>query len=326
MTKKLKILLNYYLGPLLFVILSFSLYRQIVNKPQINTQWSLIKESATNNKLWIVVLLMFVNWGIEAKKWQLLINHIQQFSFYKALKSVLAGCSITMLTPNRVGEFGGRIIYVDNNSKIKAISLTIVGSISQLLVTLIMGCFGLLFLKYFSNESANILEILPHFWQSFIISLSVGVTLILLLFYLRLSWIVKLIEKVPVLQNFTKHISVLQEFNNMQLIQILSLSCLRYLVFVLQYVLLLQVIQIHIAGLLAFMLITIFYLFMAIVPTFGFIELPVRIGASWEILKLYTTNEIGVGAVALGIWIINLVIPALIGSILILSNKIVREK
>ena len=326
MTKKLKILLNYYLGPLLFVILSFSLYRQIVNKPQINTQWSLIKESATNSKLWIVVLLMFVNWGIEAKKWQLLINHIQQFSFYKALKSVLAGCSITMLTPNRVGEFGGRIIYVDNNSKIKAISLTIVGSISQLLVTLIMGCFGLLFLKYFSNESANILEILPHFWQSFIISLSVGVTLILLLFYLRLSWIVKLIEKVPVLQNFTKHISVLQEFNNMQLIQILSLSCLRYLVFVLQYVLLLQVIQIHIAGLLAFMLITIFYLFMAIVPTFGFIELPVRIGASWEILKLYTTNEIGVGAVALGIWIINLVIPALIGSILILSNKIVREK
>ena len=326
MTKKLKTLLNYYLGPLIFVILSFSLYRQIVNKPQINIQWSLIKESTTNGKLWIVVLLMFVNWSIEAKKWQLLINHIQQFSFYKALKSVLAGCSITMLTPNRVGEFGGRIIYVDNDNKIKAISLTIVGSISQLLVTLIMGCFGLFFLKYFSNESANILEILPHFWQSFIISLSVGVTLILLLFYLRLSCIVKLIEKLPVLQNFIKHISVLQEFNNMQLIQILSLSCLRYLVFVLQYVLLLQVIQIHIAGLLAFMLITIFYLFMAIVPTFGFIELPVRIGASWEILKLYTTNEVGVGAVALGIWIINLVIPALIGSILILSNKIVKEK
>ena len=326
MTKKLRMLLNYYLGPLIFIILSFSLYRQIINKPQINIQWSLIKESTTDSKLWIVVLLMFVNWGIEAKKWHLLINNIQQFSFYKAVKSVLAGCSITMLTPNRVGEFGGRIIYVDNSNKIKAISLTIVGSISQLLITLIMGCFGLFYLKYFSNESENILEVLPHFWQSFIMSLSVGVTLVLLLFYLRLNWIVRLIEKVPVLLNCIKHISVLQEFNNMQLIQILSLSCLRYLVFVLQYVLLLQVIQVQIAGLLAFMLVTIFYLFMAIVPTFGFIELPLRIGASWEILKLYTTNEIGVGSVALGIWIINLVIPALIGSILILSNKIVREK
>ena len=326
MTKKIKMLLNYYLGPLIFIILSFSLYRQIVNKPHLNLQWSLIKESTTNSKLWVVVLLMFVNWGIEAKKWHLLINHIQQFSFYKAVKSVLAGCSITMLTPNRVGEFGGRILYVDNINKIKAISLTIVGSISQLVVPVLMGCFGLFVFQYFSNDNSNILVILPHFWQSFIMSVSVSVTLILLLFYLRLNLVVKLIEKVPVLQNFIKHISVLQEFNNMQLIQILSLSCLRYLVFVLQYVLLLQVIQIQITGLLAFMLITIFYLFMAIVPTFGFIELPVRMGASWEILKLYTTNEIGVGAVALGIWIINLVLPALIGSILILSNKIVREK
>ena len=189
-----------------------------------------------------------------------------------------------------------------------------------------MGCLGLIYLKYFSGNHYNILGVLPQFWQSFILSISVGVTLVLLLFYLRLSWLVRLIEKVPVLQNFTKHVSVLQEFNNMQLVQILSLSCLRYLVFVLQYVLLLQVMQVHIDGLLLFVLITIFYLVMAVVPTFGFIELPVRISASWAILKLYTTNEIGVGSVALGIWIINLAIPALIGSLLILSNKIVREK
>lgn len=326
MTKKLKLILNYYFGPLIFVVLSFSLYRQIANKPNLSIQWNLIKASAENGKLWLVVFLMFVNWGIEAKKWQLLVNHIQQFSFSKAFKSVLAGCSITMLTPNRVGEYGGRIIYIETDNRLKAISLTIVGSISQLLITLIMGCLGLIYLKYFSGNHYNILGVLPQFWQSFILSISVGVTLVLLLFYLRLSWLVRLIEKVPVLQNFTKHVSVLQEFNNMQLVQILSLSSLRYLVFVLQYVLLLQVMQVHIDGLLLFVLITIFYLVMAVVPTFGFIELPVRISASWAILKLYTTNEIGVGSVALGIWIINLAIPALIGSLLILSNKIVREK
>ena len=326
MTKNLKIILNYYLGPLIFVFLSFSLYRQIAHRPNLEIQWNLIKASTTTVKLWGIVFLMFLNWGIEAKKWQLLINHIQQFSFYRAFKSVLAGCSITMLTPNRIGEFGGRIIYVENLNRIKAVSLTIVGSISQLLVTLLMGCMGLVYFKYFSTNDDNILGVLPHFWQSFILSISVGVTLVVLLFYLRLGWLVKLLEKLPALQNFIQHINVLQEFNNMQLIQILSLSCIRYLVFVLQYVLLLQVMDVQIAGLLSFMLITIFYLFMAVVPTFGFIELPVRVSASWAILKLYTVNELGVGSVALGIWIINLVIPALIGSLLILSNKIVREK
>ena len=326
MTKKLKLILNYYLGPLIFVALSFSLYRQIANKPNLGIQWNLIKVSAVNSKLWLVIFLMLVNWGIEAKKWQLLVSHIQQFSFSKAFKSVLAGCSITMLTPNRVGEYGGRIIYIETDNRMKAISLTIVGSISQLLITLMMGCMGLMYLKYYFGDSNNILGILPHFWQSFILSISVGVTLVLLLFYLRLSWLVKLVEKAPALQNITKHISVLQEFNNMQLVQILSLSYLRYLVFVLQYVLLLQVMQVEIDGFLSFGLITIFYLVMAVVPTFGFIELPVRISASWAILKLYTLNEVGVGSVALGIWIINLAIPALIGSFLILSNKIVREK
>jgi hypothetical protein len=65
---------------------------------------------------------------------------------------------------------------------------------------------------------------------------------------------------------------------------------------------------------------------MAVAPTLGFIELPVRVSACWTILKLYTSNELGVGTAALGIWIINLVIPAIIGGLLILNLKIVKEK
>ena len=269
---------------------------------------------------------MFVNWGIEARKWQLLIKHIQQFSFFRAFKSVLSGCSVTMLMPNRVGEYGGRILYVEDGNRIKAISLTIVGSISQLLVTMMMGCSGLFFLRYFSQFDRTILNPLPEFWESVITYLSFAITFILLLFYLRLGWLVRMMEKVPALQKAVKHISVLDEFNNIQLLQILSLSFVRYLVFVLQYVLLLQVMDIQIAGWLCFWLLAIFYLVMAVAPTFGFIELPVRVSASWAILKLYTANQLGVGAAALGIWTINLVIPAVIGSLLILSIKIVKEK
>ena len=84
--------------------------------------------------------------------------------------------------------------------------------------------------------------------------------------------------------------------------------------------------DIQIAGWLCFWLLAIFYLVMAVAPTFGFIELPVRVSASWAILKLYTINQLGVGTAALGIWIINLVIPSVIGSLLILSIKIVKEK
>ncbi|UAY51795.1 lysylphosphatidylglycerol synthase domain-containing protein [Ferruginibacter albus] len=325
MNKQIKILLNYFLGPVLFVLLSWSLYKQIINQPDLANRWEEIKASWYNYKFWLVIILMLVNWGIEARKWQLLIGHLQQFSFFKAFSAVLSGSSVTMLTPNRVGEYGGRILYVEEGNRIKAISLTIVGSISQFLVTMVMGCCGLFFLRFFSTR-ANALNELPSLWSNILLSLSIALTLLILLFYLRIGWLVRMIEKITALQKFVKHIQVLDEFSNMQLLHILLLSFVRYMVFVLQYVLLLQVMQVDIGIILGCTSINVFYLVMAIVPTFGFIEFPMRAKTSWEILKFYTTNELGVGAATLGIWLINLVVPAIIGSLLILSIKIIKEK
>ncbi|MFT3683205.1 MAG: lysylphosphatidylglycerol synthase transmembrane domain-containing protein [Ferruginibacter sp.] len=326
MNKNIKILVNYFLGPVIFIILSWSLYRQITNQPDLAIRWQVIRNSWQQPKFWLVVLLMLVNWGVESRKWQVLVQHVQRFSWWAAFKSVLAGCSITMLTPNRVGEYGGRILYIDEGNRIKAISLAIVGSISQLLVTMLMGCLGLLFLRYFSQHNSNANSVLPDFWGEILVYLSGSVTVFILLFYLRLGWLVRLMERAPALQKVVQHIKVLDEFDDIQLLRVLSLSFGRYLVFIVQYILLLQVMQVEIGWWNCFWLITVFYLVMAMAPTIGFIELPVRVSACWAILKFYTTNELGVGAAALGIWLINLVIPAVIGSLLILSVKVLKEK
>lgn len=326
LSKQIKILINWFLGPLIFIILSWSLYVQIKNQPDLGIRWQQIKNSWQHPAFWLVLVLMLVNWGIEARKWQVLVQHVQHFSFTKAFKSVLSGCSITMLTPNRIGEYGGRILYVEEGNRIKAISLTLVGSISQFLVTMIMGCAGLLFLRYFSQNSAGGAVVLPELWGDVLIGLSVTITIVLSLFYLRIGWLVRMMEKIPALQKVVKHIRVLDEFDNIQLIRILSLSMTRYMVFVLQYILLLRVMQVDLSVVLSFWLIAVFYLVLAVAPTIGFIELPVRVSACWALMKFYTPNELGVGATALGIWLINLVLPAIIGSLLILSIKIVKDK
>ncbi|MEP7143864.1 MAG: lysylphosphatidylglycerol synthase domain-containing protein, partial [Ferruginibacter sp.] len=231
-----------------------------------------------------------------------------------------------MLTPNRIGEYGGRILYVEKEHRIKAISLSLVGSMSQLLVTMVMGCTGLLYLRYLSHNNSGAHAVLPEFWGDVLIYLSIGLTFILLLFYLRLGWLVRTMERLPSLHKVVNYIRVLDEFNNKHLVQILFLSFIRYVVFVLQYVMMLQLMEIEIPGWLCFWLITAFYLVMAVAPSIGFIELPLRISASWVLLKLYTSNELGVSTASLGIWLINIVVPAIIGSLLILSIKIIKEK
>lgn len=326
LNKNIKILINYFLGPLLFLILSWSLFSQIKNQPDLEQRWQQISNAWQQPGFWIVLLMMLLNWGIEARKWQVLVQHVQCFNFLKSFKSVLAGCSVTMLTPNRIGEYGGRVLYVNEGNRIKAISLTIVGSISQLLVTLVMGCAGLFYLRYSSHNTDKHLTVLPDFWGDVLIWMCIAITVVLLLFYSRLGWLVRMMEKVPALQKAVTHISVLDEFDNVQLLRVLSLSFVRYLVFIMQYVIILRVLQVEIDWVTCFWLIAVFYLVLAMAPTIGFTELPVRLTACWALLKFYTPNELGVGAAALAIWVINLVLPAIIGSILILGVKIVKDK
>lgn len=88
----------------------------------------------------------------------------------------------------------------------------------------------------------------------------------------------------------------------------------------------LNVLDVNVSIHICFWLLTIFYLIMAIAPTIGFIELPVRAAASIELFKLFSENIVGIQAAAFGIWIINLVLPAIMGSIMIFGIKILKER
>ena len=326
LNKNIKLIINYLIGPLLFGLLAWSLYNQVIHQPDLDTRWQQIRSSWQQLPFWIVFVLMFVNWGIEARKWQLLIAPLEKFSLLRSIKAVFAGCSITMLTPNRIGEYGGRIIYVEEQHRLRAISLTILGSISQLTITMFMGTVGLSILKYGSIVSEATFNPVSWILRDGLLIVSVVVTVILLLLYFRVHFLITVIGKIKFLQRFTRYIIVLDIFSGKQLLRILILSFFRYMVFILQYMLLLRVMDVEVAYPVSFLLLTVFYLVMAVAPTVGFTELPVRATASVLIFELFSKNIVGIQAAAFGIWLINLVIPAVLGSLLIFGIKIMKER
>ena len=111
--KNIKIIFKYVLAPLLAGWLFYSLYQQIKLQPNLYESMALIKEAPFGSngwKFWLVILLAFLNWGLEARKWQVLLKPIQQINFFRAYKSVLSGLALSLNTPNRMGEYGGRIL------------------------------------------------------------------------------------------------------------------------------------------------------------------------------------------------------------------------
>ena len=90
--------------------------------------------------------MMFVNWFLEALKWRFLISKIEKVSILRSLRAVFSGITVSAFTPNRIGEYGGRIFCLEKADRIKGALITVIGSMAQLITTIIFGLIGLLYL------------------------------------------------------------------------------------------------------------------------------------------------------------------------------------
>jgi uncharacterized membrane protein YbhN (UPF0104 family) len=326
LNKNIKLFINYFLGPVLFIWLSWSIYRQIQKQPDLEKAWQDIRHSFHSPLVWnlvAVVILMVVNWSIEAVKWKIAVRSVQQVSFLKAFRAILSGVSFSVSMPNRVGEYLGRVLYMDEGNRLKTISITIVASISQLMITLVMGCTGWLFMQNVIEEK----QLVSSIWYRVILFGMMGATIVLTLFYFRLSWIIKWVDRLPGNSRFAYLVKALEDFNATLLLRLLSLSALRFIIFIAQYYLLFPLFGADISWWQVFWAMSVSFVVMAALPSITLLE-PVQRGTVMVVIvKLFCPDTIGIGFTAIGIWFINLIVPAATGSLLILGiTKIEKNK
>lgn len=276
----------------------------------------------------LVIVLMSANWSLESLKWRVLVRHVQEISFLTAFKAVLSGLSVSvaMNTPNGSGEYIGRVLYVNQGNRIRAVTLTFVGSMSQLIVTLSLGSLGLLMLRD-SLVNATISEL--RLSVSIVNAISVAsfaITIVLLVLYFEISWLIKLLEKIPFVAKYSFFIQKLEDFHWRELLKVLIISFLRYGVFVVQYLLLMHVFNVNISIWVAFWLITVMFLTLAVIPTIALAELGVRGKISIFLFGIFSANTLGIVLTASAIWLINIVVPAMAGSLFILGVKLFRNR
>ena len=230
-------------------------------------------------------------------------------------------------TPNRMGEYLGRILYVREGRRAAAISLTMVCSIAQLLVTLVVGACGLFWLFPLIRQASVGGPRHPNWGLPLTLTI-IGVLLMgLSLLYFRFPQLARSVARVSWVRRFGAFIKVLENFDQDILLRILFLSFVRYIVFIIQYSLVFPVFSVSLGFGQVFGGMSVVFLIMAVVPTFTFLtELGLRWGASIQVLELFSTNTVGIFAASFAIWLINLIIPALIGSLLIVSIKLFKSR
>jgi len=316
---------NYFLGPLLFVWLLFSISTVIRGQAHLLQSWSTIRTSFGSPRILLLVtvaLLMLVNWGIEALKWRLLVRPVQPVSFGQAFKAVLSGVSFSISTPNRVGEYLGRMLYMPEGKRLRIVALTLIGSCAQLLVTLWVGtlCFLLLRAKLVGSGLLH-----PIMWRFGAFSLLLG-SCFLTLFYFHIATLERWLERAVRKASWLYLVEALKEFGMQRLGRLLLLSAVRYLVFVIQYVLAFRFFHVDVSLLSAAGVMGLVFLALAVIPSVVLLEVGIRGQVSLKLIGIFSANSLGILLTTVAIWLINLVIPALAGSILILGIKIFKQR
>jgi hypothetical protein len=111
----------------------------IVPKLDSTAFWSGIKQPENQWRIFLVLLLMPVNWMLETLKWRSLLQAFLPWTFSRTFRAVIAGVSVGAITPNRIGEIGGRLLVGSKEEAPGILASSLLGSLCQWLVFLLVA-------------------------------------------------------------------------------------------------------------------------------------------------------------------------------------------
>lgn len=260
----------------------------------------------------LVLLLMVLNWGLEAWKWHGLMRPVQPIGYGRALAATVAGTAIGLITPNRVGEFAGRVLFLDPGHRVQGGFATLLGSIAQFVVTLLAGglVLGTGLWSPLDPGPLPAWRVVP--WCALLIGLSA------VFLYLNPKALARLLPAIPGLQRFERQARVLDTFTTAQLVRVFLLSLVRYAVFTAQFCIVLAALA-QVPPQAALRAVPVVFLLTTLVPTMALTELGVRGSVA---LALIPGDDAAVLASTVLIWAINLAVPAFFGAVLLLVARI----
>ncbi len=286
---------------LLIVVCAFYfIYDQLANNNKLN--WVLFSEKFNKNKsvlgISFLLLLSVLNRFFEILKWQNLVSYLHKTSLFDATKQVLGALTAGLFTPNGIGEYAGKALFFEKSQTKKIIFLNLICNGAQVIVSVLFGIIGLLYLGYYK-------------WVLIIVG---SVTGILILLFALKKINMKGFSIEILLQEISKISKYIYYKNN-------YLAICRYLVLSHQYYFLFLAFDVQLPYFTLMAAIASVYFLASSLPTFQFLDFAVKGSVALYFFGILGVNEWIVVFISTIIWFLNLVLPAVIGSYFVLAFK-----
>lgn len=258
-----------------------------------------------NNVLFLITLTIF-NWFFEILKWKHLVSSITFISFKNAMEQSLGALTASLLTPNRIGEYGAKAFYFPKLLRKKIMLLNLISNMMQMTTTTVFGIIGLLFFTTHFSMELNIVKLSLLILTFILIFLGVIYTLKTSRFKIKGFSFEKIRE-------FLTSISL-----NIKIKGFLF-SIIRYLIFSFQFYFLLQIFSVDITYLTAMIIITTMYLLTSVVPSIFIFDVVIKGSAAVYLFSVVSVNDLTILCIVTLMWVLNFVIPSMFGSYYVLN-------
>ena len=318
------------------ILTVYFLYDQLVYEKDLSTVSGIFLNFSFSLSAIILIsiagILIPVNLLLESIKWKFLISKLEKVSLWNSAKAVLTGITVSMVMPNRVGDYLGRVFILKTADRLQAVLSTILGSLAQLLTTIIFGLTAIIFIypEYISIES-NL-----GIWLYIGTIILIVIVIVLSIFaYLNFSVTAEVLKKISgrYATKIGKYASVFSWYNNSELLKVLLISITRYLVFSMQFFLILRFFGVSVSYPVSMMLVAVVYIFITLIPTIALTEIGIRGSVSlfvfkhhFDLMELWN-QELAILVVAAStlLWLFNIILPAIAGTFFIFNLRFFRK-
>ncbi|MFD2515885.1 lysylphosphatidylglycerol synthase domain-containing protein [Pontibacter locisalis] len=312
-------------GKLLVLLLTlYLLYQTIFFAPDTFLTWGGILRSALDSPLlgllFFAALLIPINWGFEARKWQLLGQKLEPISFIRAYRAVMVGLTLGFITPNRLGDYAGRVLELKSRQRLDAIGAIFIGRYCQLVATVLVGTIGLTYfvLKFYWLEY-------PAVAMSLILLLLALCGATLLLLY-NARAMVAIVAAIKPLRPFVRYVAVMGTYNKKEITSLLWLSLGRYFVFLLQFILLLVLYGVELSPLEYLSGVSGTFFLKSVVPSVSLLsDLGIRELSAMYLFGLLGQARLQVLSASLSLWLLNIAVPSAVGLVFVLRLRLARK-
>lgn len=245
-----------------------------------------------------LVYLSFQNRFLEIVKWQNLGATVKPLSIHKSAEEVFAAFTLGSFTPNGLGEYAGKALFYPKQVRLKIVALNLVCNGVQMFYSVLFGLLAFAFLGL----------------VSFLQLAGILVAAAALLFILQK---VSRRFQSKVHDFFKAGFSVSSRVHQRNFFY----GLLRYATFTSQYVLFLQVGNPQASVIALYAAVAATYLLASSLPAFQLFDFAVKTGVA-----LLFFSELGIDPqlillITLLMWLLNVVVPLLIGTFYVLRFK-----